>query len=429
MQLIMHVRVWLWRSICRRLQAGANPHWLLWVLARLDRWDLRRTSTDTSRAPRPPTKADRAARLVLLVSLGWTGTSQAGTYYVSNSGSDSAPCTQAQPCQTLNKGVSQLQSGDTLYLRGGTYTPGALGQHGTGTIASGTSWASATTIAAAPGETVWLAGHNAGIALTSGESYIIFDRLNIDKRGYGSQSAFFTDGPVHHVRFQNAEVIDTATAVGAVGADGMFVHGGRGSSQMEFLGNTFRGASSYAFYWGGSHTLIDGNAIEGSGSYGIHLYSSGANDVSHNVIRNNRLSGNGFRDSRGYNGCGIILSTGSDNHACGNILTNNGCGIQVDFRCTNCVVVGNTIRNHRGAGIQIGATAVQTTVASNTLSENRPDLEDYSSSTSAAGAGVCGAVAGAPPSPGPVPSPAPTPVAVPPPLPVPRNLRMFSVAP
>src|SRR5688572_6636517 len=53
--------------------------------------------------------------------------SWAATYYVSNSGSDSNNCAQAQsistPKQTINNFLRScpLAAGDTLYIRGGTY--------------------------------------------------------------------------------------------------------------------------------------------------------------------------------------------------------------------------------------------------------------------------------------------------------------------
>jgi hypothetical protein len=42
-------------------------------------------------------------------------------YYVSTSGNDDNPGTIAQPYRTIAKGVSYLQAGDILYLRGGVY--------------------------------------------------------------------------------------------------------------------------------------------------------------------------------------------------------------------------------------------------------------------------------------------------------------------
>src|SRR5712691_5901067 len=70
----------------------------------------------------------------------------AATYYVATTGNDANPGTQAQPFQTISKGLSLLHAGDTLYLRGGTYREGI--NHSRQTIPSGTSWTNAITIAA-----------------------------------------------------------------------------------------------------------------------------------------------------------------------------------------------------------------------------------------------------------------------------------------
>ena len=45
----------------------------------------------------------------------------ASSYYVSTSGNDTNAGTLAKPFRTIQKGVSKLAAGDTLYLRGGTY--------------------------------------------------------------------------------------------------------------------------------------------------------------------------------------------------------------------------------------------------------------------------------------------------------------------
>lgn len=49
----------------------------------------------------------------------------AATYYVAPGGSDSNPGTQALPFATLQKGHDVAVAGDTIIMRGGTYTPGA----------------------------------------------------------------------------------------------------------------------------------------------------------------------------------------------------------------------------------------------------------------------------------------------------------------
>ena len=49
----------------------------------------------------------------------------AATYYIAPSGSNSEPGTQAQPFATLQKAHDIAVAGDTIFMRGGTYTPSA----------------------------------------------------------------------------------------------------------------------------------------------------------------------------------------------------------------------------------------------------------------------------------------------------------------
>src|SRR5215217_975936 len=76
------------------------------------------------------------------------------TYYVATTGADSNPGTQSQPFLTINKGVSMLQAGDTLYILAGVYNESLAG----GAWPSGTSWQQAITIAGYPGQTVTING-------------------------------------------------------------------------------------------------------------------------------------------------------------------------------------------------------------------------------------------------------------------------------
>jgi len=56
-----------------------------------------------------------------------------GAIYVSPSGSDSAPGTEAQPLRTVSRGLAAVQKGQTLYLRGGTYVENVTGEMSKGT--------------------------------------------------------------------------------------------------------------------------------------------------------------------------------------------------------------------------------------------------------------------------------------------------------
>ena len=301
----------------------------------------------------------------------------AATYYVATTGSDANPGSQARPFQTLNKGVSMLQAGDTLSIRGGTYTSGHFGQRGTGTMPSGTSWTNAITIAAYPGETVTLAGDYAGISLVSGEQYIIFDRVNIDVRGYAGRSGIFLCCGVHHIRYQNGEIQDNHSGVGD---DGNLIFGN--ASFIEFLNNKIHGSTWYAFYWQGHDCVFDGNEIYDNFSYGMHIYHSGYNDVSNNIVRNNIIHDNGLNDPRGYPGCGLLLASGGNNIAYNNIIYNNGCGIQVDYTngATNNQVYNNTVYNNRDFGISIGSRASNTIVKSNIVYGNGSAITNWGDS-------------------------------------------------
>src|SRR5687768_15280622 len=79
-------------------------------------------------------------------------TVQAATYYVATTGNDSYPGSQLQPFRTIKKGLSTLTTGDTLYIRAGTYSESISSN--VQTIPTGTSWANAPLIAGYPGETV-----------------------------------------------------------------------------------------------------------------------------------------------------------------------------------------------------------------------------------------------------------------------------------
>ncbi len=78
----------------------------------------------------------------------------AATYYVSPTGSDNAAGSQSQPFATLQKGNDVATAGDTVYIRGGTYsitTPSTSGA-GITITKSGTSDTKRIYFWAYPGE-------------------------------------------------------------------------------------------------------------------------------------------------------------------------------------------------------------------------------------------------------------------------------------
>ncbi|MDA8789384.1 right-handed parallel beta-helix repeat-containing protein [Pseudomonadales bacterium] len=113
----------------------------------------------------------------------------ATTYWVAANGSDSHPCSQSQPCASVQYGVNKLFAGDTLNIKAGTYYE--TDTDGAGFFAlpvainlprSGTS-AAPIIIQAAPGDegnvTIDLQAIYAGFQLGGHQDHIHIKNLNI----------------------------------------------------------------------------------------------------------------------------------------------------------------------------------------------------------------------------------------------------------
>jgi hypothetical protein len=288
----------------------------------------------------------------------------AATYYVATNGSDANPGSQSQPFQTIDKGVSMLKAGDTLYLRQGTYVNQPIGYPSSQLLPSGTSWDNAITIASAPNETATLQGAN-GITLLYDEHYIIFDRIVLDGNG------IFVDCDVHHIRFQNGEVKNPNPG-------GMLVMGC--GSNFEVLKSKIHNAAMYGFYWFGRDSVFDSNEVYDNAGYAYHIFLAGSTNVSNNTVSNNTIHGNGFKGGPGGSGS-LLISSGSNNKADNNIVSGNANGIQVDYGCMDCGVLHNTICDNDGYGLFIGAGASGTIVEDNVICQNGLAIENHSGET------------------------------------------------
>jgi parallel beta-helix repeat protein len=303
-----------------------------------------------------------------------TTVAHAATYYVALTGSDSNPCTEAAPCQTIPKGVSMLASGDTLYLRGGTYPGINLGTSGVNPP-SGTSWDTATTIAAYPGERPILP--SSGISFSANEQYIIFDGLTMPTGGISLYDA------AAHIRFQNGEI----DGEGWPGGYMLIIGNGR---DLQIVNSDLHGSGGnhgagctdaygcYAMYWAGSDSLFDRNRVYDNGSFGFHIYDTGSRAVSNNVVRNSIFYNNGHYDPRNQIHCGIVISHGTNNQVYNNVFYNNGCGIQVSGGCVNCLVYNNTLyNNNKSFGISV-FPASRAIIRNNiVIGSGTNDYEDY----------------------------------------------------
>jgi parallel beta-helix repeat protein len=310
---------------------------------------------------------------VLLLILLAPSLVSAATYYVATDGSGST-CSDVAPCGSINTGISKLSAGDTLYLRGGTYTQ--TWQSGVTHLNSGSSWSTPITIAAYSGESVTIEGR---LQFNDGApaSYIILDHLTL----YDGNPLYMASDS-HHIRFQFGKLRGKAGASILVSGSAPFVEilhseiydaggpGGTGCTDPY---------GCYGMYYAGHDCLFDDNRVHDNGGYGFHIYDSGSSSVSNNVVRNSLFYNNGFTDPLccGHSG-NLLISHGTNNQAYNNMLYNSFGGIQISS-CTNCKAYNNTIYNNQNYGISTDATG--SVIKNNIVYNNGSAIDDYGSGT------------------------------------------------
>jgi hypothetical protein len=310
----------------------------------------------------------------------------ATVYYVATNGNDANPGIKSQPFQTLQKGVSVLRAGDTLYIRGGTYTEGdtsygTLSQGGGVIIPSGTSWAAPVTIAGYPGETVSLPNSLNTQDNVNGSvvQYVVFENLTIP--------SYRVAGNTHHVRLSNSNIgggqtpgngsnvimiMETTDFIELVHC---LVHDAL-AGQPEY-GYT---SGQYGIYAKGDHMLIEGNTFYNNSGYAIHLYSYG-HSVDNAIIRNNIMYNNAFDDGQRNLTLGVVMISGSKNLFYNNVLYNNltshgGPAVSV-ANGTNNQIYNNTIYGTSGAAIEVNASAPNSIIKNNILYNNGGGIVDW----------------------------------------------------
>ena len=317
-----------------------------------------------------------------------------GVFYVAHTGSDRNGGTSDAPWQTISHAVAQLRSGDTLFIRGGTYTGSAnVIDSERFAVPSGTAWSRAITIAAEPGGLVILRPDDGlqAIRLTaSAPHYLVFQDFVIDMSSQrtpsalGGPSGIYVSSGSHHNRFLRLDISNNA-------GTGIEFSDNNGNSpfnevlQCAIHDNGRHPAvnSGYGAYVFTSDNLFDGNTIHGNGGYGLHLFSEKpSSQVSRNIIRNNRIYDNGRQGGTNY---GIVIASGDANVARDNSISSNRGGLLVYERSSNALVEGNTIVNNSPLEGILIAGAVGTVLRGNTISGNAIDIVDLGSGTVGAG--------------------------------------------
>ena len=237
----------------------------------------------------------------------------ASTYYVAANGSNSNPGTESEPFLTIQYGISQMQSGDSLLIKAGTYNE-------------------AVTV--------------------SGKSGILIRNYRYDAVIVQNTGAFtFTncqDSTLQGISLKTSIVMSGCTSLKATGLDveGMvFVSGN--SSGCELSASAIHNCTDEAaiLLYGAASTRIINNVIRNNPDKGIELEGSG---TTNNIVYNNTFYGNNvdillvYSTSIGSpSGTNIKNNIISNEIQIGNssLLTNN----VFDYNCYNNVNLSNRI--------------------------------------------------------------------------------------
>lgn len=282
-------------------------------------------------------------------------------YFVAASnGSDKNNGTKEAPLLTLEKGVSVLSPGDTLYVRGGTYQRNQQLWNSP----SGTSWTNAIMVKAYQNEKVIVKPlpstnfpGNSVFNFKGNSQYIIMDGLVLE--GTNGRFGYVMGTGSHHIRVRNGEIKNTPnSAIQGSGAD--YIEIINLKIHDSFLGIDGFGptARSYAFYLNGSYNLVQDCEIYNNHGNGIHIFSTSFKP-SHNRVINNRIYNNGR--------AGVIVTTGNNNQVINNVIWGNEVGVHVDMGATNTVVYHNTIYRSQKYEIRLGVDSDTSFVKNNLL--------------------------------------------------------------
>jgi parallel beta-helix repeat protein len=108
----------------------------------------------------------------------------------------------------------------------------------------------------------------------------------------------------------------------------------------------------HGIYLAIKETVIDGCVVHHNYGHGIHSYSSAGGGVDRNIIRNNRVYGNGS--------FGVLIGSGSGNIAYGNVVWGNGGtiagtgGMWIAYNGANAnKIYNNTVYGNAGCCVRI----------------------------------------------------------------------------
>ena len=319
--------------------------------------------------------------IVALITGIWSPSrATADTYYVATDGDNDDSGTQDAPFRTIQHGVSILQAGDTLQIRGGTYAESFTWWNG-----GGTSWSDSITIEAAPGEeVVWEVPPGESLAFNILDVRYIIVRGIIFDGTQGSNPLVqlgYTTSPVsgaemllslncvsndpnqcaHHVRIEESE-FRYATYAAAKSS--------HYANSLEFVNNYIHHVGKVqncnVFYIPSPNSLFEGNRFDVVGCTAIAFWNPDESTAHDGVIRNNFIASAGrFWASEGtyansdaplqadtvnLHGAGIFVTRGGGAKVYNNIIVDSPGGIYAGHDVWDCLIANNTVYGNTASG-------------------------------------------------------------------------------
>lgn len=206
--------------------------------------------------------------LILVYAHMSTITAHAETYYVSTTGNNSNPGTEGKPWRTIAKGMDMLNAGDTLYVRGGTYTEGLMRIKRSGTEASPIK------VLSSPGESPRITCPNA----SQSQDQILIQHMN----GYNLPMGWITiegleiDSCYSGIKFYNLHnSVIRRNWIHNCLHSGIYGNGTRLLFDRNIVNsNGSVKIGAHGFYMNGSHFTITNNLIYDNQAFGIQLNGS-----------------------------------------------------------------------------------------------------------------------------------------------------------
>lgn len=309
-------------------------------------------------------------RVFWAVLLMWVASpALAATRYVATTGSDSNSCAASTSSSTPKRNlkgasgaIACMASGDTLIIKGGTYTENNIGAFADFQIPSGTNDSTRTTVRAETGETVILkptSGAETCMYVLSKQFItlqdIIFDGANISGYPLYVGRNATTDTPASDVTINGCTFRNGPLSGFNVGWRQDTVTTNCGMRIIDTISHdNARSGAGHGIYLQCRGALIDGGEYynhNGNASLGISVYSHGS-EVGGNAWTG--TSGTIVRNVVAHNNSiGILISNGVGDSVYNNVAYDNGTGIALRYGCNTCSAYNNTIYSNDGTGLLV----------------------------------------------------------------------------